>query len=144
MQKDNPSMTLRVSKEFFFDASHSLPHYDGNCQRPHGHTYKLVVEVERVNEDGTGTIDLIQAGPKQGMVFDFADLKTVVKKTILDRVDHYDLNEIFLRTTAEYMVIEMAKWLISAFQNYEIRITTVSLAEICVPTESKATVRITF
>ncbi|MCK3658585.1 6-carboxy-5,6,7,8-tetrahydropterin synthase [Pasteurellaceae bacterium Pebbles2] len=70
---------FKVSKEFSFDMAHILDGHDGKCQNLHGHTYKLQVEVSG---------DLVADGAKKGMVMDFTDLKAVVKKAILDPMDH--------------------------------------------------------
>jgi queuosine biosynthesis protein queD len=70
---------FRVSKEFSFDMAHLLDGHDGKCQNLHGHTYKLQVEVAG---------DLLVDGAKKSMVMDFSDLKVVVKKAILDPMDH--------------------------------------------------------
>lgn len=70
---------FRVSKEFSFDMAHLLDGHDGKCQNLHGHTYKLQVEVAG---------DLLVDGAKKSMVMDFSDLKAVVKKAILDPMDH--------------------------------------------------------
>ncbi|BFU59589.1 MULTISPECIES: 6-carboxytetrahydropterin synthase QueD [Rodentibacter] len=70
---------FKVSKEFSFDMAHLLDGHDGKCQNLHGHTYKLQVEISG---------DLSEVGAKKSMVIDFSDLKTVVKKTILDPMDH--------------------------------------------------------
>ena len=70
---------FRVSKEFSCDMAHLLDGHDGKCQNLHGHTYKLQVEVAG---------DLLVDGAKKSMVMDFSDLKVVVKKAILDPMDH--------------------------------------------------------
>lgn len=75
----------KIAKEFSFDMAHMLDGHDGKCQNLHGHTYKLQVEV---------CGELIREGAKSGMVIDFSDLKAVVKREILDLMDHafiYDL-----------------------------------------------------
>ena len=70
---------FKVSKEFSFDMAHLLDGHDGKCQNLHGHTYKLQVEIAG---------DLYQSGAKKAMVIDFSDLKAIVKKAILDPMDH--------------------------------------------------------
>ena len=70
---------FKISKEFSFDMAHLLDGHDGKCQNLHGHTYKLQVEIAG---------NLFESGAKKAMVIDFSDLKTVVKKAILDPVDH--------------------------------------------------------
>lgn len=37
---------MLLKKIFTFDAAHHLTKYHGKCERPHGHTYKLVVTLE--------------------------------------------------------------------------------------------------
>ncbi|WP_386692392.1 MULTISPECIES: 6-carboxytetrahydropterin synthase QueD [unclassified Lonepinella] len=128
---------FKVSKEFSFDMAHILDGHDGKCQNLHGHTYKLQVEVSG---------DLVAGGAKKGMVIDFTDVKTVVKKAILDPMDHsfiYDttsqreckianlLNEldsktfgIPMRTTAE----EMARFIFNRLKN-ELPISAIRLWE---------------
>lgn len=119
---------FKVSKEFSFDMAHMLDGHDGKCQNLHGHTYKLQVEIAG---------DLYQSGVKKGMVIDFSDLKAVVKKSILDPIDHafiYDLTSeretqvahllqnlqsktfaLTTRTTAE----EMARFIFHRLKNEE-------------------------
>ena len=77
---------FKISKEFSFDMAHLLDGHDGKCQNLHGHTYKLQVEIADT---------LHQCGAKKAMVIDFADLKAVVKKAVLEPLDHafiYDEN----------------------------------------------------
>ncbi len=66
---------LTVSKECVFDAAHVLSKHSGQCKNLHGHTYRLVVEVE-------------QSDAATDMVIDFKDLKGVMQEVILERFDH--------------------------------------------------------
>ncbi|OOF38105.1 6-carboxytetrahydropterin synthase QueD [Rodentibacter mrazii] len=70
---------FKISKEFSFDMAHLLDGHDGKCQNLHGHTYKLQVEISK---------DLVHCGAKKSMVMDFSDLKNIVKKAVLDPMDH--------------------------------------------------------
>lgn len=72
---------IRLTKEFRFEASHALWNYDGLCKNIHGHSYILQVTVK-----GEPNID--SNSPKLGMVMDFGDLKRIVKKEIVDVLDH--------------------------------------------------------
>ena len=72
---------VRVSKEFHFEMAHALLNYDGLCRHIHGHSYILFVTIS-----GEPIED--QQDTKQGMVMDFADLKTLVKGPIVDHFDH--------------------------------------------------------
>jgi 6-pyruvoyltetrahydropterin/6-carboxytetrahydropterin synthase len=77
-----PMATLiRVTKEFSFEMAHALWNYDGPCRNVHGHSYKLFVTL-----CGNPVDD--PQNPKNGMVIDFTDLKSVVKKEIINVFDH--------------------------------------------------------
>ena len=85
---------ITVTKEFKFEAAHSLPHLpDGHkCQRLHGHSYRFRVEVD-------GEID------ERGFVIDYAEIAQAVDP-IVSRLDHFNLNDIFnFYTTAENLAV---------------------------------------
>ena len=74
---------MEIFKEFTFEAAHRLPNVPANhkCARLHGHSYRVCVHI---------------AGPvavETGWVRDFADL-TSAMQPVLDRLDHYYLNDI--------------------------------------------------
>lgn len=71
---------VEVTKEFQFDCAHMLAQHKGLCRNLHGHTYKMEVTVTRER--------LVTAGPEEGMVMDFQVLKDIVKKLIVDVMDH--------------------------------------------------------
>lgn len=73
--------TIRITKQFSFEAGHALYGYDGKCKNVHGHSYKLWVTV--LGEPITNEKDV-----KLGMVIDFGDLKKIVKQEIVDVFDH--------------------------------------------------------
>ena len=79
-------------KEFEFDAAHNLIHYHGKCERLHGHTYKLVVKLEGVR------------GPED-MVYDFTQLKWLVKEQVLEEFDHHYINDFISQPTAENIAV---------------------------------------
>ena len=92
-------MKLTLVKKFDFEAAHRLPNYQGDCSRVHGHSYKLEIGI-------SGPVDL-----DSGMIMDFKDLKTLVKERIIDKMDHYYLNNITgdsrfpsVNPTAEHIV----------------------------------------
>lgn len=76
-----PMTTIRLTKEFSFEAAHALDGYDGPCREIHGHSYRLFVTVK-----GTPAED--EADPKCGMVMDFGVLKRIVNEEIVSRFDH--------------------------------------------------------
>jgi len=92
---------LTVTKEFKFEAAHSLPHLpEGHkCQCVHGHSYRFRVDVE-------GELD------ENGFVMDYADIAAVVTP-IVEELDHCYLNEKFeFYTTAENLAVWIYEQLI--------------------------------
>ena len=83
---------MRVTKRFSFEAAHHLPDYPGKCARPHGHGYRLEVTVEGAIRD-------------DGLVFDFYDLKRIVRERVIDKLDHRDLNEMMEVPSAENIAV---------------------------------------
>lgn len=88
------STNMLVTKEFTFDSAHYLPKYKGKCENMHGHTYKLHVTVK-------GDIQ------ENGLVFDFVELKQLVKEKVLNKCDHVLLNDFLPNPSAELI----AKWI---------------------------------
>jgi len=82
---------MRLCREFYFDAAHFIPNYKGKCEQLHGHTYKLEIVIEG-------------AVKKDGMVVDFVKMKEVVETTVLEKLDHQSLNELFENPTAEHIL----------------------------------------
>ena len=82
---------ITITKEFLFDAAHKLERQDlspeenqkiyGKCYRLHGHTFKMHITV-------SGQVD------ENGMIINFADLKTLVQSQIISRYDHNYLNDL--------------------------------------------------
>ena len=62
-----------------FAGAHHLRDYPGDCEKPHGHNWKVKVTVRAQSVD------------QYGMGIDFKVLKKVVKIAI-DKLDHKDLN----------------------------------------------------
>lgn len=81
-----------VTREFTFDSAHQLTDYYGKCESLHGHTYKLQVTLEGEMQ-------------KNGLVIDFVVLKRIVKKHVLDILDHRVLNEVVKNPSAENLVV---------------------------------------
>jgi len=81
---------MLVSKEFIFHAAHYLPQYHGKCERLHGHSYRLRITV-------AGEPDV------EGMICDFGEMKKIVKRQVIDRLDHTLVNDLIPNPTAELM-----------------------------------------
>lgn len=79
---DNP-FTVELSKQFSFEAAHSLPNVPAGhkCGRLHGHSFRVEVTVK-------GPVD-----PRTGWLMDFADLKALFKP-LEDQLDHRFLNDV--------------------------------------------------
>jgi len=118
---------LSVTKRFRFEAAHQLPKYKGACSRLHGHSYVLEVTVGlRSKVDAIG-----EALDTQGMVMDFADLKSVVNRAIINRIDHTFLNESLpiADTTAEAMLYYFAERLRRNIDNVVVYLKRLKLYE---------------
>ena len=63
-----------------FSSGHHLRNYPGNCERPHGHNWKVEVTVRATELD------------ELGMGVDFKTVKKALNE-IMDDLDHRDLNE---------------------------------------------------
>ena len=64
-----------------FSGGHHLRAYPGNCERPHGHNWKVKVTVRGTQLDPLG------------MGIDFKQLKQAVN-AVVDQLDHRDLNDL--------------------------------------------------
>ncbi len=62
-----------------FAGAHHLRDYPGDCEKPHGHNWKIEVAVRATALD------------RYGMGIDFKLLKQIVKIAV-DKLDHQDLN----------------------------------------------------
>jgi len=82
-----------ISRDFKFDAAHKLEKYHGKCESLHGHTYRI-------------RVTLCGEPDEEGMIIDFLQLKDIVKREVLDQLDHSYLNQIIDQPTAE----NIARW----------------------------------
>ena len=64
-----------------FAAAHQLGEIGGSCEQLHGHTWKVEVFLQGEELD------------KNGILVDFREVKSMVKKQI-DELDHHYLNEV--------------------------------------------------
>jgi 6-pyruvoyltetrahydropterin/6-carboxytetrahydropterin synthase len=79
----NDARTIRMFKEFRFEAAHRLPELppEHKCHRLHGHSFRVRLTLE-------GPLD-----ERTGWLMDFADAKRAFEPT-WERLDHHYLNEI--------------------------------------------------
>jgi 6-pyruvoyltetrahydropterin/6-carboxytetrahydropterin synthase len=94
-------MKVHLTRRYIFSASHRL-HNDemsdtenlavyGKCNNPHGHGHNYALEVTVSGQVEPGT----------GMICNLVDLDDTVRREILDRFDHENLN---LRTEFDSLV----------------------------------------
>lgn len=84
-----------------FSAAHRLRGYQGDCERLHGHNYRVEVAVESPCLDAAG------------IVMDFRDLKQILKK-VLAGFDHQYLNDLEPFTTINPSAECIAKYIFHA------------------------------
>jgi 6-pyruvoyltetrahydropterin/6-carboxytetrahydropterin synthase len=65
---------MKIAKEFNWEMGHRLPEHFGKCKNIHGHSYKMLVEIE-------GDVN------SNGMVMDYFDLKKIVEP-LVENLDH--------------------------------------------------------
>lgn len=65
---------MKIAKEFRWEMGHRLPEHFGQCRNIHGHSYKMLVEIE-------GELN------SQGMIMDYYDLKQAVNP-VIEKLDH--------------------------------------------------------
>ena len=70
-----------VTVEAGFSSGHYLRNYQGKCENPHGHNYKVRVTLAGAALDSTG------------LLLDFKLLKHVLRP-VIERIDHQMLNEL--------------------------------------------------
>jgi 6-pyruvoyltetrahydropterin/6-carboxytetrahydropterin synthase len=111
-------MKVELRKSFQFEAAHRLPNVpaDHKCARLHGHSFRVEVAV-------AGECD-----PQMGWLIDYADLSAAFKP-ILDRLDHYYLNEIpgLENATSEHV----ARWIWDRLKPALPMLVEVVVAETC-------------
>jgi 6-pyruvoyltetrahydropterin/6-carboxytetrahydropterin synthase len=112
-------MRVELRKTFQFEAAHLLPHLPKShkCRRLHGHSFK---------------VELALAGecePRLGWLMDYAAISEAFKP-ILQRLDHYYLNEIpgLENPTSE----NIAAWIWRRLKPRLPFLTEVVVAETCV------------
>lgn len=95
---------LTVTKIFEFEAAHFLPEYEGKCHNLHGHTYKLEITLSGSPVNISKANNNKHYLDEGHMVCDFGDIKRIVNTSVIDSLDHSELNEFVSIPTAENLV----------------------------------------
>lgn len=72
---------LEITKSIEWDMGHRVPNHKHLCRHPHGHRYRLELTLSGKFVSKRGASD-------EGMVYDFGDVKTILREKLLDLVDH--------------------------------------------------------
>ena len=72
---------MRITRRLEFDSGHRIPNHRSRCQHVHGHRYALEVTL-------AGEVDRTPGDAREGMVLDFADVKAIAQREIVDTWDH--------------------------------------------------------
>lgn len=110
----------QVTIETHFSSAHRLRDYNGECERLHGHNWKVEISVS------SETLNSL------GMVIDFRDLKQKAKD-LISRFDHQYLNEIppfnELNPTTENMAKYLFDELSKIINTESVRVSKVTVWE---------------
>ncbi len=107
---------MKIAKEFHWEMGHRLPEHFGKCKNIHGHSYRMIVELEGGLNDS-------------GMIMDYYDLKKIVKP-VIEKLDHAFMvyeedNEI-----VKFLELVKSKMIIVKFQSTVENICRYILSEI--------------
>ena len=72
---------FEVTIEAGFSSGHYLRNYQGKCEKPHGHNYRVLVTLAGAELD------------QAGLLLDFKILKTLLKP-VVDYLDHKMINDL--------------------------------------------------
>lgn len=70
-----------ITRRLEFDAGHRIPDHRSLCRHLHGHRYALEVTV-------AGDITRMDGDPRNGMVLDFSEIKSLMREHVVDCWDH--------------------------------------------------------
>ena len=72
---------MLITRRLEFDAGHRIPHHKSQCRHLHGHRYAIEISL-------SGSIIATPGAPEEGMVMDYADVKAIAQKHIVEPWDH--------------------------------------------------------
>lgn len=111
----------RLTVRSDFSAAHALRHYEGKCERLHGHNFATEMTVEG---------DTLE--PEKEFLLDFKVLKQALKD-VLEELDHRLLNECppfdRLNPTSENLARHILQRASEKLNSYPIRVRSVTVSE---------------
>ena len=107
---------MKIAKEFNWEMGHRLPEHFGKCKNIHGHSYKMLVEIEGDVMDN-------------GMVMDYYHLKDAIEP-LIDKMDHAFLVYKEDKKVIEFLEEMNSKRVVVDFQSTVENITRYFLNEI--------------
>lgn len=72
---------MKITRRIEFDAGHRIPDHASQCRHLHGHRYALEITL-------SGEVIEAAGKPYSGMVMDFAEVKAIAQRLIVDSWDH--------------------------------------------------------
>jgi len=72
---------MRITRKLEFDAGHRIPDHGSQCRHMHGHRYTIEITLSGGIIDAAGEA-------VNGMIMDFADVKAIAKRHVVDLWDH--------------------------------------------------------
>jgi 6-pyruvoyltetrahydropterin/6-carboxytetrahydropterin synthase len=116
MQYPYDFIIMKIAKEFNWEMGHRLPEHFGKCKNIHGHSYKMMVELDGdLNENG--------------MVMDYYDLKKIINP-IVENLDHAFMVYVEDIHVIEFLEKIKSKKVIVNFESTVENITRYFLSEI--------------
>lgn len=88
---------FEITVEAHFSSGHYLREYQGKCENPHGHNYRVLVTLEGETLESNG------------LLLDFKLLKQVLKPTV-EYLDHQMINDLEPFTTVNPSAENLAKY----------------------------------
>jgi 6-pyruvoyltetrahydropterin/6-carboxytetrahydropterin synthase len=107
---------MRIAKEFNWEMGHRLPEHFGKCKNIHGHSYKMLVEIEG---------EVLESG----MVMDYYHLRDAIEP-VVEKMDHAFLVYKDDKNVIEFLEKMNSKRVIVDFQSTVENITQYFLQEI--------------
>ncbi len=99
-----------VTVDAGFSSGHYLRNYQGKCENPHGHNYKVRVTLRGETLDETG------------LLLDFKELKHILRP-VVDYLDHQMINDLEPFTKTNPSAENLARYFFDQTNNHLVELT---------------------